>query len=337
MKPSSILFRVDAGKVWGVSMGHLQRCLLIASKLKARHRIIFCMKGYSDGINFARRYGFEVEVIRDTDECSALKELCGKHRPRVVIFDLPKNHCADFLKYSKKSGIKTIVFDIAGRFRGKPDILINDSFEGSFRAYPDNMREVEKFLGPRYFVMKRTSGRAVFRDSVKRVLLTMGGSDPAGLTVKIIKVLRSMPGRTFLTTVVLGPLFSGEDSLEVSDQQNLRLIKDPPDFLSVLAQHDIVICAAGRTLLECAFFGRPVIIAPSIKHEEITAKIYSEKTHCFNLGRWNQARISKTLPSALDEYMSRLDLRREVSARSRRLVDGSGLYRVLKIINEQAK
>ena len=115
-----------------------------------------------------------------------------------------------------------------------------------------------------------------------------------------------------------------------ADEQRFRIYRNPSNFLELLATQDLVICAGGRTLYECAYLGRPIVIVPSIEHEAITAQIYNQLTSCPNVGLWTD-RTSQKIWNAVNEYES-LEFRKEVSTLSRKLVDGLAYNRIMNII-----
>lgn len=334
-----ILFRVDGGRVWGISMGHLRRCLILATALSARFKVIFVMKNYPDGVAYARKHGVEVDLIRRDDNSNeTLLKICRKHSPCKIIFDLHSNPYANFLKSVRKDKVQTIVFDTLGEFFGLPDILINDLFLPKRLKYK-NSKGTKVFLGPKYFLMNTALKGLPIRKKIKDVLITMGGSDPAGLTLKIMKVLvgtRIFPGSNI--HVVLGPCFTEDKEVYGFAKKHafLRIYKDPDNFFELLNYQDIVVTAAGRTLYECASLGRPVIVVASIEHESVISNEYAKTCGCFNIGMWKENKSPNKLVEFLHEYKENYKLRESISMASSRLFDSKGLSRVLKIINSDS-
>ncbi len=272
----TVLFRVDGGRVWGISMGHLKRALLLAGRLADSYRIVFIMKNYIDGVAFAQQQGIEVEIIPvDADIDEQLITLCDKYKPEKIIIDLRSTPYTEFFSYTRSRNIQTVVFDITGECTGSPDILINDSLVKQFTRYAHVSAQTRLACGPQYFMVECCHPIVPIREEVMDIMITMGGSDPAGLTVKI---LNSLLGRAFPYTinVVLGPAFTDRGAVReiAGTKRSVTIYENPANFLELLSRQDIVISAAGRTLYECAYFGRPVIIVPSIEHEVLTAAEY---------------------------------------------------------------
>lgn len=330
----TIVFRVDAGKVWGTSTGHIKRALLLLDKLKEKYNVVFIMKDYPDGVGFVKKQGVAVSAISTDDNSDkTLIQLCEKYKPEKLIIDLSVCSYISLFEYTLSNNIKTIIFDVVGSFSANADILINDSFVREFTAYPEISSTTKKYIGPKYFIMEDTSVPIPPSKAISEIMVTMGGSDPAGLTVKIINSLPEVCGG-YTVNVVLGPLFTEQEQIRqaVHSRAFIHVYNNPPDFIRLLCRQDLVITAAGRTLYESAFFGKPVITVPSIEHEAITSREYACLTGSIDIGLWHDKESPARLAKAIDTYQSDPGISGQVYEKSRSLVDGCGLRRVLEII-----
>ncbi|HVV85921.1 MAG TPA: hypothetical protein VHE35_22835 [Kofleriaceae bacterium] len=122
-----------------------------------------------------------------------------------------------------------------------------------------------RLLGRRYHLLRRElrdlpHAGAPLADRVHRVLVTMGGSDPVGATARVVG---AMPGERLDVIVVLGPGFRDHAALAMSRARararghRVELVANPPSLGPVLASCDLAISAAGGTLAELAYLGRP--------------------------------------------------------------------------------
>lgn len=333
----TILFRVDGGKVWGVSMGHLKRSLLLADALRERYHIVYLMKDYPDGVAFMQNHGYEVETIDlDDDSDETVIETCAKVNPDKVVFDLYACPYTGFFQYARERGISTIIFDILGKIVGVPDILINDSFVRAYTEYPHlEGRATRQLLGPRFFLIEQSLKAIQVRESVNEVMITMGGSDPAGLTEKILATLLDNRPE-YSINVVLGPAYTGAETIEkfIGHNPSVSLYRNPDNFLEILARQDIVLCTAGRTLYECAYLGRPVVIVPSIDHEAGTSHEYANLTGCIDTGLWNDSDSPGIILRALDKTAGEYSFRQRMFNKSVNLIDGKAIDRILPIFEQ---
>jgi spore coat polysaccharide biosynthesis predicted glycosyltransferase SpsG len=331
----TVLFRVDGGKVFGISMGHIKRCLILAKALADTYKTVFIMKEYTDGISFVKQQGMAVESISiDDNSEDTMVELCEKHSPEKIIFDLQSNTYKTFFEYAKTKKIQSIIFDITGNYVGIPDILINDSFVKEFTLYPHLDGRTQLYMGPDYFLMEARPEFSPIRKDVADIMVTQGGSDPTGLTITILSCIKSVDFQHNVN-VVLGPLFTDNRALYdvIGDDNRFHIYKNPDDFLQLVSRQDIVITAAGRTLYECGCLGRPVIVTPSIEHEAVTAKEYSRLTGCCNIGLWYASTSPSKLVNALYAYRDSFFLRNSVSEKGRKIFDGNALERIVALIN----
>jgi len=331
-----VLFRVDGGKVWGVSMGHIKRSLLLADVLRKWKHVVYLMKDYLDGVAYVKDQGYEVACldVNDNDDENVIKA-CEEYSPATVIMDLYETPYQRFFSYARENSIKTVVFDVLGKCNGAPDILFNDSFVQEFTEYPHLQGKSRLFIGPEYFLIGALPEIMPLRKTVQDIIITMGGSDPAGLTVKVLRAVLQ-GGYEMTINVVLGPTFTEAGIIYdlAAGYQSVRIYENPKNFLELLAGQDIVLCAAGRTLFECAYLGRPVIVVPSIDHEEVTASRYAELTGCFDVGLWDDANSPKKLNRYLKDYAEDSSCRSNLFARSRSMIDGFALQRILTLIEE---
>ena len=92
----------------------------------------------------------------------------------------------------------------------------------------------------------------------------------------------------------------------------------------------MVITAGGRTLYECSYMGCPILVVPSIEHEEKTAKKYNELTGCSNIGLWNSGSDQK-IQNEIYKYED-FDFRKRLSALGQNLIDDKACSRIMDII-----
>ena len=148
MSKDKIIYRVDGGRVWGVSMGHVKRAMISAMHLANLYEVVFIMKDYKDGISYVNYSGNAVETIGiNDDRDETIVELIKKHDPIKVIFDLRSNPYNSLFDFARDNNIKTIVFDILGDCGGSPDIIINDSFVPEFTSYSLESKKTSLYIG----------------------------------------------------------------------------------------------------------------------------------------------------------------------------------------------
>lgn len=329
------VIRVDGARIWGLSMGHLARAADLAQVIReGAGDVLLAMKNYPDGVDYARSRGLAVELLDPADDGEAhLIGLVRRLRPASLVVDLPRTPYRELFRVCRTLGTRTLVFDIAGGLDGEPDHVVNDAVAPELVRYPDLPPGVSLHLGPAWSVLASLPDASPPEEEVRKVLLTMGGSDPAGLTLKVLETLGDLLAR-FEATVVLGPLFAHEAQARelASPYASVRVVKAPPDFADLMAGADLVLSAGGRTLYELAALGRPVVVLPTIEHEDAAgrAMVHSARFAC--VGLWKDG-LTPTLVREAVECMLPRERRLETWEAGRALVDGKGLQRIVALLH----
>ncbi|MCK4720825.1 hypothetical protein KAU08_09205, partial [bacterium] len=167
----------------------------------------------------------------------------------------------------------------------------------------------------------------------KKVLVTMGGADPSGLTEKILGSIRALNNPNIDWVVVLGP---------ASGQDKWKFMRDYPahikylegseigraGFLAHLASSDAIITNGGTTLYETLTLGRPAIAIPQNDFEGDVINQLVELNACVTPGDVSPVKILETLNMFFDDAFARSAL----SENGRKLIDGLGVNRVAEMV-----
>ncbi len=157
------------------------------------------------------------------------------------------------------------------------------------------------------------------------VLLSMGGSDPEGLTPALAQALASA-GATVLS--VLGPAYRGPEPIG-------EVLEDPDDWPRALAGARLLVGRFGHTLLEAAHLGTPALaIATSERAaEEANAFATHGTADAIRVDGADDAGVVAERALALRADRTRLAA---MTARGRELIDGHGAARVATALRELA-
>ncbi|GAB6041601.1 PseG/SpsG family protein [Endothiovibrio diazotrophicus] len=340
---SEILFRVDGGKVWGLSFGHVYRCLELARELDqlGTFSLRFLMKEYPEGVQLVRDAGYPVATLPvESSPADEVAAMLGAPERTIVV----DRHDADRLAMEPllAQGRQVVVIDDLGHKTLCVSKVVNGSIVPDVWHYgpcPDGAPDL--FTGPDYFVLSPLYDDIVAKPVPARaasVLVTFGGSDPRGLTMSVAKsIAADPPPMTF--DFVIGPGYG--DGRELADTlaplaERVRLHRSLPELRSALLAADLVVCAGGRTALEAARVGTPAILIPSIEHEVPVANRLADAGCAIDLGMWNGEPTSRGLARALDELMVSVERRDGMGRAGRSLIDGRGRRRVAALIAESS-
>ncbi len=112
------------------------------------------------------------------------------------------------------------------------------------------------------------------RTACERLLVTMGGSDTYGVTLKVADFLLGAKRRA---TVVTGPLFAHGVELEsLATGSTLEWRSNVADMGALFERHDLAVTGGGLTAFEAASTGLPVVVIANEPHEVVTGRRLEE-------------------------------------------------------------
>ena len=286
--PKKVFFRVDAGRVKGMSFGHLARCHILSKALKDYWNVetSFIMRN-QEGINNALALDEKVLSIdaRNADWMRSVTD--------AIIFDLPTGPLQNELNIAKEKSIWTVILDDLNNKISRANVVLNSSILANPSTYP---KDAKLLLGPQYLILDerfKTAKRKTKKlNDIFNVLITFGGSDPDGLTYKVLKALAKKKHKGIIFNVILGPGFIEYERIHsiISNFPSIiEIFNNPPGLLSFFLDCDLAICAGGRTLYELQTLKVPTIAIASIKHEAFVIDAFLKKEALFGgLKIWSE-------------------------------------------------
>lgn len=309
----NILF--SAACSYQIGTGHLIRCLNIARHLVGMVRIFFNIEPDNPS--------FDMPGIEILDAEKSLE-----FQPSLVVFDRLKVEPLTILSF-KENGAKIILLDSVSCWE-MADILINALPNLSDNSPPEG---VKVFDGPSYIALNddlrraHQGSRRSIQEKVSNILVTAGGSDPYGLTIKMAKALVDLP---VSLTFIIGRIFEERDKLEEIIDGKGYLFQDV-SLVPYLLEADMALTSFGLTVYEAACLGLPTIMLSPTEDHNRRAEIFARFGSAINLGL-NQEVTPSRIREAVEDLRSNPGLRREMARAGMKLVDGEGARRVARII-----
>jgi UDP-2,4-diacetamido-2,4,6-trideoxy-beta-L-altropyranose hydrolase len=246
-----------------------------------------------------------------------------------------------YIRRLKAAELRVLFLDDDGRFDFYPaDAVLNQNISASSAMYGKREPYTRLLLGSEYVLLRpeflaepRAREHPVM---VRRVLVTMGGSDPRNVTRKVLLALLRME-TTFEARIVLGSGNPWRDELQVlADRRpGFQLERSPANMAPLMRWADIAVSGAGGTCWELAYLGLPAIVIALSRDQREIAQGLAGNDVAVSLG-WHanlsEERISDALNSLLGDQRRRLAM----SERGRKLVDGRGAARVVTFLRNSS-
>ncbi len=319
-------------------MGHLSRCLGLAKKLqKFKITPYFLIKNDSRAIELINESGFQFTTMpntaNDVKEYSTLINLHHKIRFNCLFIDLKKTKSKQFFIKLKKI-CKTVVIDNTNKNSLQADLVIWPWIK---EQYPkdvilNNSRKI--LVGPKYMLLGNIKKDKESKNRQKSILISMGGSDKMGLTVKLIKSLKKSK-QDIHVDIVLGKFFSDTNKILEIIRNNKRftVISNKEGLISIMSYYKIGIFTFGITTFEAFFAGLPsLVISHSNENDSYARKMASYECMKY-LGHYKMINFNE-IPRITLALMKNRALCKKYSKNGQDLVDGKGGERIAKKIVE---
>lgn len=321
-----VIIRADAGPAIGA--GHLMRCRALGMALRDAGADVVIATGRAGGapvVSYVRSSGVPVHEIDPATPDEAAMRLLGAGAGAWIVAD-GYHFDAPCLEAFRRTGSRVAVIEDSPRLPSYDVNLLLDQNPGALRQ-PYAAPGSSLLLGPRFILLRPDLGPST-DDATPgprtRVLITTGGSDPFGLTQKLVEALSGSADLD--VTVVLGAMNDGG----VTVPPDIRVARGTFELPRLMRQCDIAVSAVGTTLWELACLGIPTIaISTSDLHARMGAVLQEYGAHRWIGDRSVEGSVIRTAVSALaaDDQG-----RREMSRLGRALVDSGGAARVAAAI-----
>lgn len=338
---SNCLIRVDASNKIGA--GHLMRCLSIADffKSKAINAIFLSRSGRIERQIINR--GFEIKKLPENstiaNELSFIKTLMIEKEIKVILLDINnygtfKNFNAYnlYLENLKKLSLFLVSFEDFKDYPYTSDIVIIP-YVGVNNIKLHKISGCKYLLGPKYFVLREEFSKVNpvnVRKKIENILITMGGSDSEGITLKALKALGSTELDISLKLVIGGLSQTGDAAIKnaLSNYKgSYSIIRDANNMAQIMSESDIAVINSGLTKYETSAIGLPsIIISNNEYHSELMNDFtkYDTVSHLGPVNKVNKHQIAEAITCLAGDYKKRL----QMSEAGKLLVDGNGIDRI---------
>jgi spore coat polysaccharide biosynthesis predicted glycosyltransferase SpsG len=193
--------------------------------------------------------------------------------------------------------------------------------------------------GPAYAILREQfRGREKeVREAPRLVLLSFGGSDPQGLTLKAARALQELDASVEVVAVA-GPAFSFRREFEALARalpRRVPLINEAGGHIAeLMLEADVMVGSGGMSVYEIAALGTPGIILGQNAREDGRMRDFAAHGTVEYLGLGTEVDEAVLAP-AVAALLADPERRRAMSARGRALVDGFGAMRAAEVVLER--
>lgn len=318
-------------------MGHLMESLVLAEHFtKKGASVYFVINPYEPSRLELQKRGIAY-VEYELDEIDEIIHFINKKNVRHVIIN-HRNVSLNILERIQHEDFSVTVIDQLGNKPIICDLLINKSLVPQWLQYDFPANRPTCCFGADYAILgdsyrKLNRKKKAFSKNRYTVLVSMGGVDRTGATLRIIEALR--PIANISKEIILGNGFAHFKQLKQLCKKNndpsFHFYAGVGDLHERMSQADIVISAGGNTLFEMACVGTPGIVLWEDEHEHIQAESLDEKGCVVCLGNGIHTPIN-----VISDFVHKLlkdSLRREkMSQCGKSLVDAKGRNRIAAAI-----
>jgi UDP-2,4-diacetamido-2,4,6-trideoxy-beta-L-altropyranose hydrolase len=342
MLAKTLIIRADASIA--IATGHVMRCLALAQAWQdAGGNVVFAMAESTPAIEARLRLeGMEIVQVHASpnsiEDVRTVSALANDRQATWVIVD-GYRFDSEYQRNLKDAGLKLLFIDDLGQCKHySADILLNQNVHASESLYASCEAYTRLLLGPSFAMLRRDfipwgKWHRKITPNGRKVLVTMGGSDPDNVTAVVLDALREVSIDGIEVVAVLGGSNPHIDFLErfTSKSPPVRFLRDAANMPELMAWADIGVSAAGSTCAEMCLLGLPAILIDLAENQTPVAQELDRKQAAIHLGsskKVSSAEIARKVQSLLLSTEHRVSL----SERSRELADGGGAQRVMAAI-----
>ena len=326
-----ILLRTDGGA--GIGLGHVQRCLSLATALQqGGATCFFLVHGDDAAVARIRERSFAGELLDaepgSSSDTAATIEQAHRMDCDAVIVDSYLTG-ADLLAAVRDAGRYTIAIDDLNRFRHPCQMVVSFGPHAPAAGYESERGDTRFLLGPRYTILRPEYWDVPLMpvtEHVRNILVTTGGADPDGALPRWIDAVDAIDA-PFDVTAIIGPFFADPDAVHDAAgaaHRTVRIVVAPKVTRPMQAMAGIAVTAAGQTIYELAALGVPTVAAEIAPNQRPQLDAFAAAGALIDAGVASDPATTTRIADAVARLIGSFDERRALSDAARGAVDRRG-------------
>ena len=323
----SALIRCDGGGKFGY--GHVKRMVALARALRDFENIgvHFALNGSEDAAIPIRRAGFDVTML---GVGASLESLIEAGKPDILLLDGREGPSRTELEKLKRGIAVTAVIDDGHERRLACDYAYYPPVPGALGLDWTGSRTLPR-VGWEWAVLGLNPNivRKHAPASRPTVLVSMGGSDPHNLTMRMAMALAGLDS-VYRVRFVVGTGMKNAENVArglVTLKKNYETVEGADDLSVEYASADVAICAFGVTAYELAACGIPAIYLGLTQDHAFSASAFAQAGMGISLGVADKVSDDEILHS-VERLLNNSAARRDMRKQGLSLLDGQGAARI---------
>lgn len=238
-------------------IGHVMRTRNLLECLHGHHTLVLCDPAETLAIERLRAAFHPVEIC----EREAMHDRIVDWGAEIVVHDELATDRRR-LDAERAAGLKIVLFEDNGPGQELADVVFNALYSAAESEPAKN-----RWYGPSVYDLRdefRHAVRGEFRERPQRVLLTFGGTDPSGITLRVLDAIGDLChlAITVVAGIGLRNVRAVEERVDAMRSMGIdvTLLRDVALMSDVMGDADFAFSSAGRTLYELAHMGVPTIV-----------------------------------------------------------------------------
>lgn len=341
---TDIFFRTDGNRE--IATGHIMRCLTLARACKKKGASVRFVVSDEESVSLLQErflydeefpvcclHGNYREMTAEAPVLTSLLKTEGGRETKPWLFiDSYFTSPAYFSMLSPY--FRTAYLDDLRSFDCGVDLVVNYDTDKECAFYRN---AADRLLGVQYAPLREQFQNPVYevRPEVKNILLSTGGTDPYGITEKILDAVSEIP---LLQTMHYHIITAGTNArynvLQAMSDKNphIHLHKKVTDMASLMASCDLAVSAGGTTLYELCAVGVPTISFLMADNQRTAIETFSikELIPCAGDAR-NSATVKEAVERITDfltQMSQNVNSRKKSSHAMRAFLDGCGAAKI---------
>lgn len=339
MIPPSLVIRADAGSRIGT--GHVMRCLALAQALRiAGTRVTFVLTAdlplIEDRLKEEGMETIQISASAGTPaDAIATAAIAKDCRADWIVVD-GYSFAAEYQKTIRNAGLSLLFIDDYGHSDHYfADIVLNQNLYADQCLYPTHEPRTRFLLGPDFVLLRKEFRKMSCQDRkvpaiARKILVTLGGSDPDNITLRVIEALKSFKIDDIRVVVVIGGANPYADLIDraVSGSPSFTVLKNAANMPELMAWADVAISAGGSTCWELLFMGVPSIVISIAENQEPVARELDSRSLACVLSL-REVQDPHFLIKRISGFLNSRELRAGFAEKMTGYIDGNGPTRVI--------